>query len=127
MTRDAVRKAYMYAVEAGLRPVLVGTAGLWLRGYAVDPPDIDFLVARDVGSNRYGEAGERFDGITAHYIGAQAGTGRTAYYHPEHADLVDDVLVATTKDILGLKRWLGREKDREFLRGWDAAASRPAP
>lgn len=119
MTRDAVRKAYEYGVVAGVAPVLVGTAGLWMHGYAVDQPDINFLCEADPDRAAYGSPEVKVDGYVAQYIAAPDG-GQRAYYHPKRADLIDGVLVATVEDIIGLKRWRDREKDREFLRGWDA-------
>ncbi len=124
MNRDAVRNAYKYAEKQGMMPVLVGTAALALLGYAVEPPDFDFLTNEPGREKDYGgPPGPRFDGCLAQYIRV-GDPGPAEFYHPERANMVDGVRVAALQDIIGLKRWRNRDKDREFLRGWDAWANR---
>ncbi len=123
----------MAAARMKGRGVLTGTAALWLRGYDVEPGDVDFLVdvpqrhavqspvdaalAQDdlgLGSTQ-GSFRTTIDGVKVDYI--YADEQRRPFMTPR-PDLIDGVPVASVEDILGIKAFAGRYKDRDFLVAW---------
>lgn len=98
--------------------VVVGTAGLQLHGWPTNPPDLDVLVAKPRTGHSYEEL--FVDGFRVNLIDDVGSPKHTQFFHPERAKLVSGVQVASMADIIGLKRAADREKDREFLKAWDA-------
>lgn len=136
MVVSTAQQAAEFLRERGVVGVLVGTAALKMYGYAVEAPDLDFLVDGPIpllalgvvenvadADGTYAYPDVLFDGMKAQFI-ATRDRGHGEFFHPERAVEINGVLVAAVKDVIGLKRWRGRDKDREFLRGWDAWANR---
>lgn len=128
-----IQKAALRFKAIGIRGALVGTAGLALHGYNIEPSDVDFLVERidglalpkiDQSSDDSSEAAVVVDGVTVHYIDARA--NRRDRLWALDGDLVElhGIPVARVEDIIGLKRQCNREKDRLFLACWDARSSK---
>lgn len=120
-----IQKAYALLRDEGIAGVLVGTAALQLLGYEVDAPDIDFLT-----DGRYPVAAltpenedyhdlkrdTRIDGTKVDYIGTDAySPTRSLYFHPEGAQVIAGVPVASLDDVVNLKHWRGRPKDHATL------------
>lgn len=106
---------------------LIGTANLWLRGYRVDPPDVDFIVANavildplrpDVILKRSGNAFGLFvGGVGVDFVLVDDRTlGCLPNWDP--CEFVGTTPLASVEQVLEFKRLAGREKDRVFLDRW---------
>lgn len=105
--------------------VLIGTAAMWLRGYDVDPHDIDFLVTDP--QTHIGHCDEREpastansvksieDGVPVDYVFADE--DRAPFMAPP-TDTIAGVTTASVETVLTVKQFAGRPKDREFIRRW---------
>lgn len=131
ITSEFIRKMAQHIPDHG---VLVGTAGLMLHGFKVEPHDIDFLVETgpnikslpyafvEQGSGPEGSVHVITEGINTDYIVADEDRQRFMSVNPV---LIDGILVATIDDILGLKKFAGRSKDNDFLRQFYAGQFTP--
>lgn len=124
MDIGTAQRAYDILRNQGIRGTLVGTAALQLRGYRVFAPDLDFLCERKPEGidDSYGAAiAEPFklDNVKVDFIG-KPDIGQRQFFHPERAEVIAGIPVAAVEDIIGLKRWADREKDRQFMLQWDA-------
>jgi hypothetical protein len=106
----ALTEAARMMREAGVRGVLVGTGALLLHGYAVEAPDLDFLVDGPVvppacwPDGAYTSYPDTIvDGVTVQFVPTRDG-GYRDYFHPERAVEIAGVPVAAVEDVIGLKR-----------------------
>lgn len=131
MTRDTIRAA---AAKIRGDYVLIGTAALLMRGYNVDPHDIDFLVAKpqlhlDKGEREPASTADSVksmeDGVPVDYVFADE--VRVPFLKAPGVEAIDGVRVAAVETILAIKVFAGRAKDHDFLALWRAGRITVSP
>lgn len=139
---EVIQEAQKRLDRECIKGVLVGTLALEMRGFLRPGrgADIDFLVERlpfptaaeeiEIYKRSRGSAqrclttlvkGYKVDYIDIHQGKAFDLGGSVAQFLTPNPDLIDGIPVASVEDIIGLKRYGDRAKDRQFLSGWDRA------
>lgn len=125
----------MRMIERG-RFVLVGTAALRLRGHDVAASDLDFLCEHAPGGleDGTGSGGSTVREVVLPQLRGFVSHSRVKVdfiyadrprrpFLTRFPDVILGVPVASEEDVIGLKAWANRDKDRWFLARWRAGCA----